>query len=67
MILVNDSTLPFRASSWCNTGGCVEVASRPGGRVMVRDGKDRTRTPLVFGTQQWAGFVSAIKAGEFDF
>jgi hypothetical protein len=34
---------------------------------MVRDGKDRTRTPLVFGTQQWAGFVSAIKAGEFDF
>ena len=67
MTVVDDSTLPFRASSWCGTGGCVEVASRPGGRVMVRDGKDRTREPLVFGNQEWAAFVSSVKAGKFDF
>jgi hypothetical protein len=34
---------------------------------MVRDGKDRTREPLVFGNQEWAAFVSSVKAGKFDF
>lgn len=67
MTEMDASVPPFRASSWCNTGGCVEVAPRAGGEVMVRDGKDRTRKPLIFGTQQWAGFVSGVKAGEFDF
>ena len=56
----------FRSSSCVYPpGGCVEVAIKPG-FVAVRDGKDRTKKPLVFTAHEWAVFVQGVKAGEFD-
>jgi hypothetical protein len=60
-------TLPFRTSSRCGSGGCVEVAPLPDGGAVVRDTKDRTREPLTFNGQEWADFVAGVKNGEFDF
>lgn len=59
--------LPFRRSSRCSAGGCVEVALLPDGDAAVRDSKDRTRQPLTFERQEWADFISGVKNGEFDF
>ena len=61
------STLRFRTSSRCGSGGCVEVAPLPDGGAVVRDSKDRTRDPLTFNRIEWADFVSGVKNGEFDF
>jgi len=60
-------TLAYRTSSWCSSGGCVEVAPLPDGGAVVRDTKDRTREPLTFDRQEWIDFVSGVKNGEFDF
>lgn len=56
----------FRASSFCATGGCVEVAMLPDGRVAVRDGKDRERPAQVYTAAEWKAFVAGVKNGEFD-
>lgn len=45
--------------------GCVEVAFA-GGEVGVRDTKDRSKTPHVYTEHEWAVFIAAAKAGEFD-
>lgn len=55
----------YRISSFCHTGGCVEVA-RPDGHVLVRDTKDRTRPPAAFRPAEWAAFVAAVRGREFD-
>jgi hypothetical protein len=48
-----------------DNGGCVEVASVPG-VVGVRDTKLGAVSPvLVFGTAEWAAFLTAVKDGEF--
>ena len=60
-------TLVYRSSSWCTTGGCVEVAPLPDGGAVVRDTKDRAREPLTFDKHEWADFVLGVKNGEFDF
>lgn len=57
----------FRVSSFCTSGGCVEVALLPDGRVAVRDGKDRDRLPYVFSADEWRAFTAGVKGGEFDF
>ncbi|MDQ3762203.1 MAG: DUF397 domain-containing protein [Actinomycetota bacterium] len=67
MTVASHPTLLFRTSSWCSTGGCVEVAPLPDGGAIVRDTKDRTRKPLMFDRQEWADFISGVKNGEFDF
>ncbi|HEY6424196.1 MAG TPA: DUF397 domain-containing protein [Pseudonocardiaceae bacterium] len=59
--------LPFRTSSRCTKGNCVEVAPLPNGGAVVRDSKDRSREPLTFNGQEWADFVSGVKNCEFDF
>ncbi|HZD14167.1 MAG TPA: DUF397 domain-containing protein [Pseudonocardiaceae bacterium] len=66
MTVALHSTLLFRTSTRCNTGGCVEVAPLPGGGAVVRDTKDRT-VGLMFDGQEWADFVAGVKNGEFDF
>ncbi|MGQ0718576.1 MAG: DUF397 domain-containing protein [Pseudonocardiales bacterium] len=63
---VSHPTLLFRTSSWCSTGGCVEVASLPDCGAVVRDSKDRTRGPLKFDQPEWADFITSVKNGEFD-
>lgn len=59
--------IEFRVSSFCTSGGCVEVGQLPDGVVAVRDSKDpERRRSLVFTRLEWAAFVQGVKAGEFD-
>jgi hypothetical protein len=50
----------------CNNSACVQVAHLPGGMVAVRDSKDTGKAPHFFDSEEWAAFVSGVKAGEFD-
>ncbi|GAA3443569.1 DUF397 domain-containing protein [Planomonospora venezuelensis] len=47
-------------------GNCVEIAHLPGGRVGVRDSKNRQGPVLVFTPGEWDAFVGGVKDGEFD-
>jgi hypothetical protein len=62
-----DSSVRFRVSSFCNGGGCVEVALLPCGGVAVRDGKDTGRPALNYTEREWRDFIAGVKNGEFDF
>ena len=57
----------FRVSSFCGTGGCVDVAVLDGGIVAVRDSKDATLPELHYTSDEWIAFIRGVKAGEFDF
>jgi hypothetical protein len=62
-----DSETPsFRRSSFCNAGGCVEVAEVGSERILVRGTGDPNLIPLAFSADRWAIFVQAVKNGEFD-
>jgi len=50
----------------CNNSACVQVAHLPGGMVAVRDSKDTVKPAHVFDGEEWAAFVTGVKAGEFD-
>ncbi|MEV6033752.1 DUF397 domain-containing protein [Nonomuraea sp. NPDC052116] len=50
-----------------NGGSCVEVAPLSGGRVAVRDSKDRSGPALIFTAPEWAAFKDGMGKGEFDF
>ncbi len=55
---------PWRKSSRCNHGECIEVASLRIQRVAVRDSKDNADGPkLVFAPAEWQSFVREIKLG----
>jgi hypothetical protein len=53
-------------SSACTASACVQVAHLPGGLVAVRDSKDTGKPAHIFDSDEWAAFVSGVKAGEFD-
>ncbi|MGW1175670.1 DUF397 domain-containing protein [Kitasatospora sp. NPDC002543] len=54
----------WRKSSYSNGGGgCVEVDDAHPGRV--RDSKDPQGPALVFPTEAWTSFVTAVRSGEF--
>ncbi|MFE6050478.1 DUF397 domain-containing protein [Kitasatospora sp. NPDC056446] len=55
----------FRSSYSGNGGQCVEVASGFPGLLPVRDSKDPQGPALVFPSDAWASFVSAVRSGEF--
>jgi uncharacterized protein DUF397 len=55
----------FRRSSFCNAGGCVEVAAADPGQILVRGTGAPNREPLVFSAAQWAAFVAGVRNGEF--
>ncbi|MEV7965549.1 DUF397 domain-containing protein [Sphaerisporangium sp. NPDC088356] len=44
---------------------CVDVADIPGGGRAVRDSKKSTGPTLVFTTDEWNAFISAVKTGRF--
>jgi hypothetical protein len=44
----------------------VEVAHLTGGRVAVRDSKDRAKAPHVYTRREWEAFLTGAKNGEFD-
>jgi hypothetical protein len=59
----------WRKSSRSSGGdNCVEVAvSAAGGVVGVRDSKQDGRGPMLrFSRTEWAVFLAAVKAGDFD-
>jgi len=57
----------FKKSSYCQDGGCIEVASsQDGSTVYVRDNKKLNRDPLVFTKSEWEVFVKGVKNNEFD-
>ena len=56
----------FRRSSFCSSGGCVEVALLADGRVAVRDGKNPERDPQFYSAAEWQDFIAGVKNGEFD-
>ncbi|MEO3798970.1 DUF397 domain-containing protein [Nonomuraea sp. B1E8] len=58
----------WRKSSFSGDNGeCVEVAPLSGGRVAVRDSKDRSGPALVFTSAEWSAFRTGMSRGEFDF
>jgi Domain of unknown function (DUF397) len=57
----------FRTSSFCSSGGCVEVAPLPTGEVAVRDSKNTGLPVQVYSPTEWRDFVAGVKNGEFDF
>jgi hypothetical protein len=58
---------PYRISSFCGSGHCVEVAPLPDGTVALRDSKDLTVPEHRYTPQEWTAFIQGVKAGEFDF
>ncbi|MFF3075303.1 DUF397 domain-containing protein [Kitasatospora sp. NPDC057904] len=56
----------WQKSSYSNNGGnCVEVALGFRADTPVRDSKDPHGPALIFPSDAWRSFVSAIRAGEF--
>jgi hypothetical protein len=54
-----------RSYSWAN-GDCVEVASRSGEPVRVRDSQDTSGATLAFDRRQWNAFVGVLRDGGGD-
>jgi hypothetical protein len=55
----------FRRSSFCNAGGCIEVAAPEPGHIHLRGTGDPNRIALAFSAVQWAAFVEGVKKGDF--
>lgn len=60
--MTSDNT-QWRKSSYSGTqgGNCVEVADH-GGRMLVRDTKDRQGPVLTFSAEAWRRFAGQVKA-----
>lgn len=57
----------FKKSSYCQDGGCVEVASSQDGNIIyVRDNKHLDQKALTFTRNEWEVFVKGVKNHEFD-
>ena len=59
------SSLRWQRSSFCSSGGCVEVA-RESRSVHVRDTHDPEGTHLVVPVEAWRDFINRIKRGDLD-
>jgi hypothetical protein len=57
--------LRWQRSSFCSTGGCVEVA-RESRSVHVRDTHDPEGARLVVPIDAWREFIDRIKRGDLD-
>jgi hypothetical protein len=55
-----------KAQASTANANCVEVAFFTGGRVGVRDSKNRSKPSLDVSAHAWASFLADLKAGQFD-
>lgn len=57
----------WRKSSASNPSGCcVEMAELPEGKIAVRNSRDAAGPALVWPRAALAGFLLAVKSGDFD-
>lgn len=56
----------FKATSSGGSGGCLEVAFLPDGRVAIRDNENLASPPLVVTRHAWQCWIDGAKNGEFD-
>lgn len=57
----------FKSSRSNGQANCVEVAFLSGGRVGLRDSKDKGAGPAhTFTRDEWLAFTEGVKDGEFD-
>jgi hypothetical protein len=66
MSVYDASNAAWITSRACNNSACVQVAYLPGGMVALRDSKDTSKSPHIFDGEEWAAFLTGVKAGEFD-
>ena len=60
-------TAPWRKSQASNpSGSCVEIAELPGGKVAVRNSRDKAGPALIYPRAELAAFLLGLKNGEFD-
>jgi hypothetical protein len=53
----------WRTASYTQgNGSCVEVAGLGGGRIAVRDTKDRAGLAMVMTADEWRGFLAYARA-----
>jgi hypothetical protein len=57
---------PWRRSSGCVGGDCVEVAPLPGGGVAFRNSHDPDGVTLRYTRAEWDAFTDGVRKGEFD-
>lgn len=62
----NSDLVWHKVRACTGTANCVEVAVLPHGGTAIRDSKDPQGSILMFDAAEWAAFVAAVKAGEFD-
>ncbi|MBO3744640.1 DUF397 domain-containing protein [Streptosporangiaceae bacterium NEAU-GS5] len=58
--------LAWRTASKCTGANCVEVADLTDGRVAMRDSKQTDGPILIFGRDEWQGFVDAARTGALN-
>ncbi|MBV9450777.1 MAG: DUF397 domain-containing protein [Streptosporangiaceae bacterium] len=56
----------FKSSASSGSGGCLEVAFLPDGKVAIRDSEDLGNPPFVVTRHVWACWLDGAKKGEFD-
>ncbi|MFI0449229.1 DUF397 domain-containing protein [Actinomadura sp. 6N118] len=52
--------------SQAGSGDCVEVANARAANILVRDSKDPSGPVLTFNSSEWAAFIAAAKASDFN-
>jgi Domain of unknown function (DUF397) len=60
------SSAVWITSRFCNNSACVQVAHLPGDMVAIRDSKNTAGLAHIFDREEWAAFISGVKAGDFD-